>query len=213
MRLGIQGIKLGMTTTFDADGRAVAVTVLSLAANPVVQVKTAGRDGYDAVQLGFGARKRPTKAEAGHAAAAGVPAPAKLMEFRAGGDHGLAPGGAVDVSIFEGVAEVDVAARSKGRGFAGVIKRWGFSRGPKTHGSKAYRRPKSSGPGTTPGEVHKGKHMPGHMGHRWVTTRNLRVVSVDAARSLLLVRGATPGPNGGRVVVYPVRVRHRVERV
>jgi len=205
------GTKLGMTTVFDDAGRAVAVTVLVLPANRVVQVKTPGRDGYAAVQLGFGVKKRPTKAAAGHAAAAGVPTPARLKEFRIdGGD--LAPGAAVDISLFADVGAVDVAARSKGRGFAGVVKRHGFHRGPKTHGSKAYRRPKTSGPSTTPGEVRKNQPMPGRMGYRWVVVPNLKVVRLDAEKALMLVKGATPGPNGGLVVVYPARPRQKRQR-
>lgn len=205
MVLGMLGKKLGMTTVFDGDGRAVGVTVLELPPNRLVQVKTAERDGYVAVQLGLGEKKRPTKAEAGHASRAGLPAPAVLREFRLAELGELAPGGVVDCSMFEGVSAVDVRARSKGHGFAGVVKRHGFHRGPKTHGSKSYRRPKSIGASATPSEVYKGKRMPGHLGHRWLTLPNLKVVSVDVEKSLLVVKGATPGPNGGLVVVSPAR--------
>jgi large subunit ribosomal protein L3 len=196
---------LGMTTVFDGEGRAVAVTVLELPPNRLVQVKTPERDGYAAVQLGLGERKKPTKAEAGHAAAAGVAAPALLREFRVDDAGPLKAGDVVDVSMFEDVGAVDVRARSKGRGFAGVIKRYGFHRGPKTHGSKAYRRPKSIGASATPSKVYKGKKMPGHMGHRWLTAPNLKVFRVDAAKSLLVIKGSAPGPNGGVVVVSPAR--------
>jgi large subunit ribosomal protein L3 len=205
MPLGMLGKKLGMTTAFDDEGRAVAVTVLELPPNRLTQVKTPERDGYGAVQLGFGEKKRPTKPEAGHAAKAGVAAPAALREFRMTDAESFNVGDAVDISIFEGVTAVDVRARSKGRGFAGVIKRHGFHRGPKSHGSKAYRRPKSIGASATPSEVYKGKKMPGHMGHRWLTAANLKVFRLDAERSLLVVKGAAPGPNGGLVVVSPSR--------
>jgi len=208
MALGLIGKKLGMTTVFDARGRAVAVTVLELAPNRVAQVKTQAREGYDAVQLGWGEKKHPRRAEAGHAAKAGGACPRLLKEFRAPGRE-LKTGDVVDITLFEGVAAVDVKARSKGRGFAGVIKRWGFSRGPKTHGCKAYRRPKSSGASTTPAEVRNGKRMPGHMGDRWLTCRNLQVVRLEAERSLLVIRGGTPGPNGGQVIVYPTNKRKR----
>lgn len=208
MSLGLIGTKLGMTTVFNAQGQAVAVTVLEIKPNRVAQVKKAGRDGYDAVQLAAGEKTRAPKAYAGHAAKAGIPIPAVLKEFRNPGRE-LNPGDALDLTAFEGVTAVDVSSVSKGRGFAGVIKRWGFSRGPKTHGCKAYRRPKSSGPSTTPSEVRNGKRMPGHMGAVLVTTRNLKVVNLDAERSLLLVKGATPGPTGGRVVVYPTGKRRR----
>ena len=212
MRLGMLGKKLGMTTVFDEAGRAVGVTVLELPPNRVYQVKTAAKEGYAAVQLGIGRKKHPPKAEAGHAVKAGVPAAAVLREFRVDANDPLAVGGDVDLSLFENVKSVDVLSVSKGRGFAGVIKRWKFHRGPKTHGSKAYRRPKSSGPSTTPAEVRNGKRMPGHMGARRVTVRNLKVVQVDADKSLLVVEGATPGPNGGRVVVYPTNKRTRAHR-
>jgi large subunit ribosomal protein L3 len=205
MPLGMLGKKLGMTTAFDDEGRAVAVTVLELPPNRLTQVKTPERDGYAAVQLGLGEKKRPTKPETGHAVKAGVAAPAVLREFRLGDVEPYQAGDVVEVSIFEGVGAVDVRARSKGRGFAGVIKRHGFRRGPKTHGSKAYRRPKSIGASATPSEVYKGKRMPGHMGHRWLTAANLKVFRLDAEKSLLIVKGAAPGPNGGLVVVSPSR--------
>jgi large subunit ribosomal protein L3 len=194
-----------MTTVFDDEGRAVAVTVLQLPPNRLVQVKTPERDGYIAVQLGLGEKKRPNKPEAGHAAKADVAAPALLREFRVADAGAMKAGDVVDVSMFEGVGAVDIRARSKGRGFAGVIKRHKFHRGPKTHGSKAYRRPKSIGASATPSEVYKGKKMPGHMGHRWLTAANLKVFRVDAEKSLLVIKGAAPGPNGGLVVVSPAR--------
>jgi large subunit ribosomal protein L3 len=205
MTLGMLGKKLGMTTAFDDEGRAVAVTVLELPPNRLTQVKTPERDGYAAVQLGLGEKKRPTKPEAGHAAKAGAKAPATVREFRVADVGAFQAGDLVDVTMFDGVAAVDVRARSKGRGFAGVVKRHGFHRGPKTHGSKAYRRPKSIGASATPSEVYKGKKMPGHMGHRWLTAANLKVFRVDAEKSLLVIKGAAPGPNGGLVVVSPAR--------
>ncbi len=209
MPLGMLGKKLGMTTAFDDEGRAVAVTVLELPPNRLTQVKTPERDGYAAVQLGFGEKKRPNKPEAGHAARAGGATPATLREFRLADVGTYKAGDVVDISIFDGVAAVDVRARSKGRGFAGVVKRHGFHRGPKTHGSKAYRRPKSIGASATPSEVYKGKRMPGHMGHAWLTAQNLKVFGLDAEKALLIVKGAAPGPNGGLVVVSPARKNKR----
>jgi large subunit ribosomal protein L3 len=211
MALGMLGKKLGMTTAFDDEGRAVGVTVLELSPNRLTQVKTPERDGYAAVQLGLGEKKRPNKPEVGHAAKSGAAPPAALREFRTADVESFKAGDVVDVSIFEGVAAVDIRARSKGRGFAGVIKRHGFHRGPKTHGSKAYRRPKSIGASATPSKVYKGKRMPGHMGHRWLTTANLKVFRLDAEKSLLIVKGAAPGPNGGFVIVSPSRKVARVE--
>ncbi len=209
MPLGMLGKKLGMTTTFDDEGRAVAVTVLELPPNRLTQVKTPARDGYAAVQLGWGEKKRPNRPEAGHAAKAGVAAPATLREFRLADAGSYKAGDVVDISIFDGVAAVDVRGRSKGRGFAGVVKRHGFHRGPKTHGSKSYRRPKSIGASATPSEVYKGKRMPGHMGHEWLTAQNLKVFRLDAENGLLIVKGAAPGPNGGLVVVSPARKKRR----
>ncbi len=211
MALGMLGKKLGMTTAFDEEGRAVGVTVLELPPNRLTQVKTPERDGYAAVQLGLGEKKRPNKPEVGHAAKSGAAPPVALREFRTADVESFKAGDVVDLSIFKGVAAVDIRARSKGRGFAGVIKRHGFSRGPKSHGSKAYRRPKSIGASATPSKVYKGKRMPGHMGHRWLTTANLKVFRLDAEKSLLIVRGAAPGPNGGLVVVSPSRKVARVE--
>jgi large subunit ribosomal protein L3 len=209
MPLGMLGKKLGMTTAFDDEGRAVAVTVLELPPNRLTQVKTPERDGYAAVQLGLGEKKRPNKPETGHAAKAGAAAPATLREFRLADAAPYKTGDVVDISIFEGVAAVDVRARSKGRGFAGVVKRHGFHRGPKTHGSKSYRRPKSIGASATPSEVYKGKRMPGHMGHAWLTAQNLKIFRLDAEKALLIVKGAAPGPNGGLVVVSPARKNKR----
>jgi large subunit ribosomal protein L3 len=205
MPLGMLGKKLGMTTVFDDEGRALAVTVFELPPNRLTQVKTPERDGYAAIQVGLGEKKRPTKAETGHAAQTGAAAPAVLREFRLADVEPYKAGDVVDISIFEGVGAVDVRARSKGRGFAGVIKRHGFHRGPKTHGSKAYRRPKSIGASATPSKVYKGKKMPGHMGDRWLTKTNLKVFRLDAEKSLLIVKGAAPGPNGALVVVSPTR--------
>lgn len=208
MALGLLGTKLGMTTAFDERGRGVAVTLLEITPNRVTQVKTVGKEGYNAVQLGVGEKRRPTKAEAGHAARSGGPAPAFLREFRLAADP-PALGSQITVDLFADVAAVDVSARSKGKGFAGVVKRHNFSRGPKTHGSKAYRRPKSSGTSATPSEVLNGRPMPGHMGAAWTTCRNVKVLKVDVEKGLLIVKGATPGPNGCRVVVCPTRKRRR----
>jgi len=197
-----------MTTAFDERGRAVAVTVLEITPNRVTQVKTVAKDGYDAVQVGVGEKRHPTKPETGHAARSGGPAPAFVREFRIA-EEPPAIGSLLTVDLLADVAAVDISARSKGKGFAGVVKRHNFSRGPKTHGSKAYRRPKSSGTSATPSEVLNGRPMPGHMGAAWTTCRNVKVFKIDAAKSLLVVKGATPGPNGCLVVVRPTGKRRR----
>ncbi len=199
---GIIGKKIGMTQLFLENGECVPATAIEAGPCTVIQVKTQERDGYDAVQLGFGHSKRLTKAEKGHLR--GLGEYRVLHEFRA--PAGTAEVGAkVDVSIMAPGDLLKVSGRSKGRGFAGVVKRHHFAGGPKTHGqSDRHRAPGSVGAGTFPGRVLKGKHMAGHMGDDRVTALNLKVLSVDAERNLLLVRGAVPGANGGLVIVEKV---------
>jgi large subunit ribosomal protein L3 len=202
---GIIGTKLGMTQIFEENGMVVPVTVIQAGPCPVVQVRDAEKEGYRAVQLGFGAKKasRATKAEMGHAAKAGLEeAPAILREFRIDADATPALGEAVTVEAFETGARIKVTGTTKGRGFAGVVKRHGFAGGRASHGAtRIHRAPGSIGVGTNPSRVIKGKRMPGHMGHVQRTVLNLRVAKVDAERNLLYVRGAVPGPNGGYVFI------------
>jgi large subunit ribosomal protein L3 len=202
---GIIGTKLGMTQIFEENGMVVPVTVIQAGPCPVVQVRDAEKEGYRAVQLGFGAKKasRATKAEMGHAAKAGLEeAPAILREFRIDADATPALGEAVTVEAFETGARIKVTGTTKGRGFAGVVKRHGFAGGRASHGAtRIHRAPGSIGAGTNPSRVIKGKRMPGHMGHVQRTVLNLRVAKVDAERNLLYVRGAVPGPNGGYVFI------------
>ncbi len=200
---GIIGKKLGMTQIFDEAGAVVPVTVIEAGPCPVVQVRSAAKDGHTAVQLGFGRQKdrRASKAEKGHALKAGLDAvPAVLKEFRFDAD---APevGATVTVDGFEKGGRVKVTGVTKGRGFAGVMKRHGFAGGRASHGAtRIHRAPGSIGAGTNPSRVIKGKRMPGHMGDEQQTVRNLLVARVDAERNLLYVRGAVPGPVNG--VVY-----------
>jgi len=200
---GIIGKKLGMTQIFDEAGAVVPVTVIEAGPCPVVQVRSAAKDGHTAVQLGFGRQKdrRASKAEKGHALKAGLDAaPAVLKEFRFDAD---APevGATVTVDGFEKGGRVKVTGVTKGRGFAGVMKRHGFGGGRASHGAtRIHRAPGSIGAGTNPSRVIKGKRMPGHMGDEQQTVRNLLVAKVDAERNLLYVRGAVPGPVNG--VVY-----------
>jgi large subunit ribosomal protein L3 len=200
---GIIGKKLGMTQIFDEAGAVVPVTVIEAGPCPVVQVRSAAKDGHTAVQLGFGRQKdkRASKAEKGHALKAGLEAaPAVLKEFRFDAD---APevGATVTVDGFEKGGRVKVTGVTKGRGFAGVMKRHGFAGGRASHGAtRIHRAPGSIGAGTNPSRVIKGKRMPGHMGDEQQTVRNLLVAKVDAERNLLYVRGAVPGPVNG--VVY-----------
>ena len=200
---GIIGKKLGMTQIFDEAGAVVPVTVIEAGPCPVVQVRSAAKDGHTAVQLGFGRQKdkRASRAEKGHALKAGLDAaPAVLKEFRFDAD---APevGATVTVDGFEKGGRVKVTGVTKGRGFQGVMKRHGFGGGRASHGAtRIHRAPGSIGAGTNPSRVIKGKRMPGHMGDEQQTVRNLLVAKVDAERNLLYVRGAVPGPVNG--VVY-----------
>lgn len=192
----IIGRKVGMTRIFDENGAAVPVTVVEAGPCPVIQVKTPEQDGYAAIQLGFGAQKdkRATRAELGHAAKAGLShAPRVLREFRVNGEETPAPGDEVRVDVFSAGDTVKVTGTSKGRGFQGVVKRYGFAGRPAGHGHPMSRNPGSLGPGTDPSRVIKGKKLPGQMGGHRVTVRNLEIMKVDAERNLLFVKGALPG--------------------
>lgn len=208
MSLGLLGQKLGMTRVFAEDGTSIPVTVLSVAANRVVQVKTQATDGYDSIQVTFGAKKanRVTKPLKGHYAKAGVEAGKALQEFPLTSEEvaNFQAGATVTVEIFSAGQIVDVTGTSKGKGFAGAIKRHNFSSNRATHGnSVSHNAPGSIGQRQDPGRVFPGKKMAGHLGNVQVTTQNLEVVRVDAERGLLLIKGAVPGSKGGTVVVRP----------
>ena len=198
------GRKEGMTHIFDDEGRQLPVTIVNAGPCPVVQVKTLDSEGYHAVQLGFG-DKRPktaTKPILGHYKKAGVPVRRVLREARLSEAADVAPGDIITVGdVFAAGQPVDVIGTSKGRGFAGTIKRWGFARGPMSHGSKNVREPGSTGMHTWPHRVFKGKKMSGHYGAARRTVKNLRVVRVDTENNRLYVHGAIPGPNDGYVIV------------
>ena len=205
MAIGVIGRKCGMTRVFTDKGVSVPVTVIEVTPNRVAQVKTGETDGYDAVQVTVGARRasRVTKPQAGHFAKAGVEAGRIVREFRAEAGE-LQPGGEVAVGIFEAGQMVDVTGTSKGKGFAGVVKRWNFRTQDATHGnSLSHRAPGSIGQNQSPGRVFKGKKMAGHLGAERVTVQNLEVVSVDAEKNLLLIRGAVPGATGADVIIRP----------
>ena len=206
MAIGIVGIKRGMTRVFTEDGVSIPVTVVEADPNRITQLKTADVDGYEAVQVTTGSRKanRISKAEAGHFKKANVEAGRGLWEFRVNSLEGFEIGGEVKVEVFEEGQKVDVTGTSKGKGYAGVIKRWNFRGQDTTHGnSLAHRAPGSIGQNQTPGRVFKGKKMSGHMGAERVTVQTLEVVRVDAERNLLLIKGAVPGATGGDVIVHP----------
>jgi large subunit ribosomal protein L3 len=199
---GIIGTKVGMTQLFDAEsGRVTPVTVIEAGPCPVVAVRTPEVDGYNAVQLAFGAvkEKKLTRPRAGHLKAAGVAPHRTLVEFRDA--EGFAAGDTVTVETFQPGERVKVSGISRGKGFAGTIKRHRFSRGPVSHGSHNVRAPGSIGASATPSHVYKGTKMAGHMGSKRVTQRGLRVVEIDTERNLILVEGAIPGTIGGVVEV------------
>jgi large subunit ribosomal protein L3 len=195
-----------MTRTFSEDGVSTPVTVIEVEPNRVSQLKTVDTDGYNAIQLTVGERKasRVTKPQAGHFAKAQAAAGRKVMEFRVDELSDLALGAEVKVDIFEDGQKIDVSGLTKGKGFAGVVKRYGFRGGDATHGnSLSHRAPGSIGQCQTPGRVFKGKRMAGHMGDKKRTLQNLSIVKVDADRNLLLVKGSVPGATGSDVIIRP----------
>ena len=203
MPKGILGRKLGMTQVFDPEtGGVTSVTVIQAGPCPVVQVKFADADGYDAVQLAFDevAERKLTKGELGHLAKFKVGAHRKLVEFR-GGIDGASEGESITVEIFEPGDKIKVAGIGIGKGFQGTIKRHNFSSGPRSHGSHNIRKPGSIGASATPSRVRKGIKMAGRMGGKRVTQLGLTVHDIDAERNLLLVKGAVPGPKNGIVEV------------
>jgi large subunit ribosomal protein L3 len=198
---GLVGRKLGMTQVFDDNGVALPVTVIECGPNVVTQIRTDEKDGYEAVQLGFGISKRLNRPEQGHRKASGYMSHV-LREVTATTLDGVEVGQQIKADLFAAGELVDVTATSKGRGFQGGMKRHGFSGGPKTHGqSDRWRAPGSIGSSATPGRVYKGIKMAGHMGNSRVTVQNLEVVRVDTDRNLLLIKGSVPGPNKGLVTV------------
>ncbi|MBI2312999.1 MAG: 50S ribosomal protein L3 [Betaproteobacteria bacterium] len=208
MSLGLVGRKVGMTRIFTDDGDTVPVTVLDVSNNRVTQIKMPETDGYCAVQVTFGRRRpsRVSKAAAGHFAKAGAEAGHILKEFVIQADlaASLKPGAAIGVDIFKVGQKVDVIGTSKGKGFAGAIKRHNFSSNRASHGnSVSHNKPGSIGQNQDPGRVFPGKRMPGHLGDARRTAQNLEIVRIDAGRQLLLIRGAVPGSKGGDVVVRP----------
>ena len=192
---GLIGKKIGMTNIFDKDGSSVPVSVIELGPCPVVQVKTVKKEKYGAVQLAFGGI-RATKtnlATVGHFKKANLPAYKHLQEFRVENADEFKPGQMIDVSIFNGVERVNVTGKTKGRGFAGLVKRHKFHGGDQTHGSKSHAVAGSIGSSAYPSRVMKGKRMAGRMGYERFTVRNLKVVEIDVEHNLILVRGAVPG--------------------
>ncbi|MGG6312209.1 50S ribosomal protein L3 [Paenibacillus macerans] len=199
---GILGKKLGMTQVFTPEGNVIPVTVIEASSNVVLQKKDLENDGYEAIQIGYSDKKeaRANKPEVGHAKKAGATPKRYVREIRGVDLAGYEVGQEVKVDIFAEGEFVDVTGISKGKGFQGVIKRWGQSRGPMAHGSRYHRRPGSMG-SIQANRVPKGKHLPGHMGSETVTIQNLEVVRIDAERNVLLVKGSIPGPKNSFVKI------------
>lgn len=197
------GKKLGMTQVFDADNALVAVTVVEAGPCPVTQVKTAQSDGYEAIQIGFGAQKesRMSKPELGHLKKAGVEALSELIEVRYNEPAEQKVGDVLKVTSFAEGQLVDIIGTTKGKGFQGVMRRHNFDGQPETHGHMMHRRPGSVGCRQTPGHVYKGRKMPGHMGQVRRTTQNLSIVKIIEDKNLLLIKGSVPGANGDIVLV------------
>ena len=206
MTIGLVGRKVGMTRIFTEDGVSIPVTVIEVEANRVTQVKSVETDGYNAIQVTTGAKKasRVTKPEAGHFAKAGVEPGRGRINIRLNNGETFTVGSELKVDLLADVKMVDVTGTSKGKGFAGTVKRHNFRTQDMTHGnSLSHRVPGSIGQNQTPGRVFKGKKMAGHMGAERVTTQNLELVRVDAERNLLLIKGAVPGATNGNVIVKP----------
>ncbi len=207
---GLIGKKVGMSQIFDDQGVAVPVTVIEAGPCYVTQIRTIEKDQYTAVQLGYGevSPKRLTGGELGHLKRENLPPLRFLKEFRVKKLE-VSPGDEIKVDVFSQGERVDVVGTSIGKGFQGPVKRYGFSGGPKTHGqSDRLRAPGSSGAGTTPGRVYRGKRRAGHTGHERITAQNLKVILVDPERNIIAVQGSVPGPKGGIVMIKEARKTH-----
>ncbi len=208
MSVGLLGTKLGMTQVFDKEGNAVPVTVIQAGPCTITQIKTLDRDGYAAIQVGFGTTRAKllTQPELGHLKASSTEPVKHLQEYRVADTGSYQLGQQLDVNIFQEGTLVDAIGTSIGRGFAGNQKRNHFGRGPMAHGSKNHRQPGSIGAGTTPGRVYPGKRMAGRLGGKRCTVKKLIIVKVDPEKNLLLVKGAVPGKAGGLVNIVPAKV-------
>ena len=205
MALGLIGKKIGLTQIFSKDGQLVSVTAIQAGPCCVVQKKTAARDGYTALQLGFGSKKakKVSKPLQGHCKAAGSRAFAVLQEVRIPDADTYQVGQDITLSMFKVGDKVKISGTSKGKGFAGVMKRWNFKGGAKTHGSMFHRAPGSIGASADPSRVLKGRRMPGHMGAAKVTVKNIEVIEIREKENIMLLKGAVPGARNSILTVYP----------
>lgn len=199
--IGLYAKKLGMIQLFGDHGDVVPVTVLETGPCFVVQKKTAENDGYNAIQIGFEPKNKPTKPAVGHFKKANLPVLKNVREIRLNDIDKFQVGQELKVDLFAVGEMIDAVGRTRGRGFAGGVRRWGWTGGPATHGSMTHRRIGSVGVGTSPGRVLRGKRLPGHYGDEQVTIKNLKVVRIDGSKNLLFVSGAVPGARNGLVFI------------
>ena len=199
--VGLIGKKIGMSQLFLENGSVVSVSIIKAGPCSVVQVKNEGKDGYKAIQLGLEGQKRLNKPLQGHIKKAKLKSVARLFEFKVKEPEKYKVGDTIDVSIFSDGNKISVTGWTKGRGFTGGVKRWGWHGGPASHGSMAHRRIGSAGPGTSPGRILKNKTMPGRYGNEKVTMRNLEVLKVEKEKNVLYVKGAVPGARNGYLLL------------
>jgi large subunit ribosomal protein L3 len=199
--VGLIGKKVGMSQYFMENGSVVPVSLIEAGPCPIVQIKDEKRDGYKAIQIGFGTRKKINKPLGSHIKRAKLKTVTRLIEIKVENLEKYKVGDQLDVSIFSNGDKVSVAGWTKGRGFSGGIKRWGWSGGPMSHGSMSHRRIGSSGPGTSPGRIWKNKTMPGRYGHERVTVKNAKIMKIEKEKNMLYIKGAVPGPRNGYIIV------------
>jgi len=199
--IGIVGRKIGMSQVFNEKGEVTPVSVVEAGPCPILQVKDENRDGYKAIQLGFGTRKNVNKPMTGHLKKSKVASASRVLEINVNEPGKYKVGESVDVTVFADGDKVSVIGWTKGRGFTGGVKRWGWKGGPATHGSMSHRRIGSTGAGSAPGRVWKNKTMPGRYGNERVTVKNLRVVKVEKEKNMLYLKGAVPGARNGYLII------------
>jgi large subunit ribosomal protein L3 len=199
--IGIVGKKVGMSQVFLKNGELTPVSLIEAGPCPILQIKGDNDDGYRAIQLGFGARKKVNKPITGHLKKSKAKSVARIFEIKVSDSGKYKTGDKIDVTVFADGDKVSVTGWTKGRGFSGGVKRWGWSSGPATHGSMSHRRIGSVGPGTSPGRIWKGKTMPGRYGNERVTVKNLQVVKVEKEKNMLYLKGAVPGARNSYLII------------
>jgi large subunit ribosomal protein L3 len=203
--IGLLGKKVGMSQIYSEKGDVIPTTILKVGPCFIVQKKTKENDGYEALQIGYGSKEIVNKPLTGHFKKNNIQLCRKLMEFKVTNQSEYNLGQEIKVDVFNTGEEVNVTGFTKGRGFSGGVKRWGWKSGPASHGSMSHRRVGSVGPGTFPGRPWRGRHLPGQYGNEQVTIKNLEVVKIEADNNLIFVKGAVPGPKNGMVIVRKIK--------